>query len=161
MQYAVRHVRAGLLALLFLAPGGNAFADAKAEKILPEEEIQYRQSVMVVLGRARAQLTAMVKGNTAFDAAAAAKIAGFMTELAARTHIGYGPGTEKGAPTKADLKIWKDPAKYKKANDAMISAVGRLPAATRSKESLKNALTEAGKTCKSCHDEFKLVEFRN
>lgn len=155
------HVLAGLVALLFLSLGGSALADTKGEKVLPEEDIQYRQSVMVVLGRARAQLTAMVKSEAPFDAAAAAKVAAFMGELSARTEIGFGPGTEKGAPTKADLKIWKEPAKYKKANDAMISALARLPAAARSKESLKNALNEAGKTCKSCHDEFKLVEFRN
>jgi cytochrome c556 len=159
----MRHRLAGsvgisLLAVALLAQNGPA---AAGEKVAAEEEIQYRQSVMVVLGRARAQLTAMVKGETPFDAANATRIANFMVELASRTPAGFGPGTEKGAPTKADLKIWKEPAKYKTANDAMITAVGKLPAAAKSKDSLKNALGDAGKTCKSCHDDFKLVEARN
>jgi cytochrome c556 len=156
-----RYGIAGLLAISLFVASGLAAAQGKSEKITPEEEIQYRQAVMVVLGRARAQLTSMVKGEVPFDATAATRTANFMNELATRSNHGFGPGTEKGAPTKADLKIWKEPTKYKGASDAMINAVGKLAAAAKSKDSLKSALNDAGKTCKSCHDEFKLVEYRN
>ena len=151
----------GAVALCLFTLCGSASAKNKNEKILPEDEIQYRQAVMVVMGRARAQLISMVKGDVPFDANVATRNANFMTELAARSLIGYGPGTEKGAPTKADLKIWKEMPKYKIANDEMVAAINKLPAAAKSKDSLKEVLASSGKTCKSCHDAYKLTEFRN
>lgn len=144
--------------LLLLAAGSVL---AKEEQTTPEEEIRYRQSVMIVLGRARADLNAMAKGDVPFDAGSAQKTAALAASLAALTLRGYGPGTEKGAPTKADLKIWKEMAKYKASNDKMVAEIGKLPAAAKDKGALKDALGDLGKTCKSCHDTYKLVENRN
>lgn len=152
----------GVLVAALVAPAMYVgSAAAKEEKDTPEDEIRYRQSVMIVIGRVRADLNAMAKGDVPFDAVAAQKNAAFMGMLAAQTMRGYGPGTEKGAPTKADLKIWKEFPKYKAANDKMIAEIGRLPAASKDKGELKELLGVMGKTCKACHDTYKLVEFRN
>lgn len=144
---------------LIVLTSGNAVA--KEEAATPEEEILYRRSVMTVLGRARADLNAMAKGDVPFDAATAQKLAAFSVALAGQTLRGFGPGTEKGAPTKADLKIWKEAAKYKAANDRMLAEIAKLPAAAADRSALKETLGDLGKTCKNCHDSYKLVEYRN
>lgn len=158
----------GFFALLFvsvfLACGGAMAAskdDDKEKDITPEDEIAYRQSIMIVLGRARGELKAMVKGKVPFDAKAATENARFMDALATRSLVGYGPGTEKGAPTKADRVIWEKFSEYKEANEKMVVEMRKLPAAAGDKDSLKDVLRSLGKTCKSCHDDFKLVESRN
>lgn len=131
-----------------------------AEVSNPEEEIRYRQSVMNVMGRARAEIQAMVKSGN-YDAAVATRNANLMVMLTPLTTRAYGPGTEHGAPTKADLKIWKEPAKYKQAQDKMAAEIAKLPKAVANKEQMKEALGDLGKACKGCHDAFALAEFRN
>ena len=131
-----------------------------AEVSNPEEEIRYRQAVMNVMGRARAEIQAMVKSGN-YDAAVATRNANLMVMLAPLSARGYGPGTERGAPTKADLKIWKEPAKYKQAQDKMTAELNKLPAVAGNKDKMKEALGDLGKACTGCHDTFALSEVRN
>ena len=153
--------RAATPVILTLAALAAAPASARDDPATPEEEIHFRQSVMVVLGRIRGDLQAMAKGDVPFDAAAAQKAAALSVALSELTPRGFGPGTESGAPTKADAKIWKEMPKYKAANDKMVAAVAKLPVAAKDKSALKDALGDVGKACKGCHDAYKLVEYRN
>lgn len=146
-----------LIGLTLLLGAVNVSA---AEVSNPEEEIRYRQSVMNVMGHARAEIQAMVKSGN-YDAAVATRNANLMVMLAPLTARAYGPGTEHGAPTKADLKIWKEPAKYKQAQDKMAAEMAKLPKAVANKDQMKEALGDLGKACKACHDAFALAEFRN
>lgn len=138
----------------------GASSVSAAEVSNPEEEIRYRQSVMNVMGRARAEIQAMVKSGN-YDAAAATRNVNLMLMLTPLSARGYGPGTEHGAPTKAELKIWKEPAKYKQAQDKMATEMNKLPAIAGNKDKMKEALGDLGKACKGCHDAFALSEFRN
>ena len=131
-----------------------------AEVSNPEEEIRYRQSVMNVMGRARAEIQAMIKSGN-YDAAVATSNANLLVLLAPLSARGYGPGTEKGAPTKAELKIWKEPAKYKQSHDKMLLEVAKLPKAAANKDAMKEAVGNLAKACKGCHDAYALSEFRN
>lgn len=138
----------------------GSFGAQAAEVSNPEEEIRYRQSVMNVMGRARSEIQAMIKSGK-YDPAVAATNANLLVLLAPLSARGYGPGTEKGAPTKADLKLWKEPVKYKQAQDKMLAEVGKLPKLAANKDAMKEALGDLGKTCKACHDAYALSEFRN
>ena len=61
------------------------------------------------------------------------------------------------------MKIWKETAKFKQAAEASQKASTALVAAAKggNEAAFKTAFGELGKTCKGCHDDFRLKEFRN
>ncbi|MDQ7989244.1 MAG: cytochrome c [Candidatus Dactylopiibacterium sp.] len=142
------------LAALMLAALTTATALAQAK---PEDQIKYRQSAMVVGARSVAALNAMAKGDVPFNpeqAQAHANVLANLTRVDAAL-AAYGPGTDKGAPTKAAPKIWSEPAQFKAAFDRFATASQALPAAAGSVATLKGALADLGKTCKGCHDDYR------
>jgi cytochrome c556 len=129
----------------------------------PEDEIRYRQSVMNVIGRAMGPMGAMAQGKAPFNAAVAQKNSALVDTMLGLPFESFGAGTDKGAPTKADLKIWKETAKFNQSAEAARKAVANLAAAAKTGDEgkFKAAFGEVGKSCKGCHDDFRLKEFRN
>lgn len=130
-----------------------AFAQAK-----PEDQIKYRQSAMTVTARSNGALNAMAKGDVPFNKEVAQRHAAVIAGLSDLPLLAgaYGPGTDKAAPTKADPKIWSEPEKFKAAFDKFSMAAKALPAAAGDVATLKTALAELGKTCKGCHDDYRM-----
>jgi cytochrome c556 len=147
-------------AALLIAASSGASAQQGPK---PEDEIVYRQSVMTVIGRAMGPLGAMAKGKMAFDPAVAQKNASLIDALMELPWHSFGPGTEKGAPTRADTRIWKDSAKFKEAADTAQKAVANLATVSRTGDEarFKAAFGDVGKACKSCHDDFRLKHARH
>lgn len=137
-------------------------SSATLAQVKPEDEIRYRQSVMNVIGRNfGGVLGAMAKGERPYDQAAAVKAATLVDMLSTLPAASFGPGTDKGAPTKADPKVWKEPQKFKTAYDKMLAEVAKLPVAAKDPATLKAQVGEVGKACKACHDDFRQKEFRS
>jgi cytochrome c556 len=130
-------------------------------QVKPEDQIRYRQSVMNVMGRSFGALNAMAKGEAPYNKDAAAKNAAIVEMMSGLPAPAFGAGTEKGAPTKADMKVWSEGEKFKTAYDKMVGEVKKLPAAAGEEATLKAQVGEVGKACKGCHDDFRLKEFRN
>jgi cytochrome c556 len=130
----------------------QVFAQAK-----PEQQIEYRKASMTILGRSTAALGAMAKGDVPFNKDVAERHANLIAGLSdlPLTAGAYGPGTDKGAPTKADPKIWSQPDKFKAAYDKFTVAAKALPAAAADQKTLASALGDLGKTCKGCHDDYR------
>lgn len=143
-----------------LATGAASLAYAQAK---PEDEIRYRQSVMNVIGRSFGTLGAMAQGKIAFDAAAAAHHSAIVEMMSKLPWNSFGPGTDKGAPTKAAAKIWSEADKFKEKADKMQSEIGKLAATAKTgdESAIKAAVGDTGKACKGCHDDYRLKEFRN
>lgn len=129
----------------------------------PEAEIRYRQSVMNVTGRAMGPMGAMAQGKAPFNAAVAQKNSALVETMLGLPWNSFGPGTDKGAPSKADLKVWKETAKFKQASEVAQKAAANLAAAAKTGDEgkFKTAFGELGKSCKSCHDDFQLKQFRD
>ena len=130
-------------------------------QVKPEAQIRYRQSVMNVMGRSFGALNAMAKGEAPYNKDAAARNAAIVEMMSGLPAPAFGPGTDKGAPTKADMKIWSEGEKFKTAYEKMVGEVKKLPAAAGDDVTLKAQVGEVGKACKGCHDDFRLKEFRN
>jgi cytochrome c556 len=149
------------VAAALLAASGAAFAQQGPR---PEDEIRYRQSVMNVIGRAMGPMGAMATGKAPFNAAVAQKNSALVETLLALPWNSFGPGTDKGAPTKADPKIWTDQAKFKQGAENAQKAVANLAAAAKTGDEakFKAAFAEVPKSCNGgCHDDFRLKEARN
>jgi cytochrome c556 len=122
-----------------------------------EDEIRYRQSVFNVIGRNYGGvLGAMAKGEIPYDQAAAVKAAQLVEVLHTLPYGSFGPGTDQGAPTKAAAKIWQEQDKFKAAAENTQRELAKLPEATKSLDTLKAQVGATGKTCKACHEEYRL-----
>jgi cytochrome c556 len=150
-----------IVAASLLAAASAGLATAQQPK--PEDEIRYRQSVMNVVGRAMGPMGAMAQGKAPFNAAVAQKNSALIDSLMGLHWNSFGPGTDKGAPNKADPRIWKEATKFKQAAEAGQKAVATLADASKSGDEakFKAAFGEVGKACKGCHDDFRTKEFHN
>lgn len=142
-----------LAVLAALSVSALAFAQAK-----PEQQIEYRKAAMTVTARSMGPLSAMAKGDAPFNKEVAVRHAEVIATLSDLPLLAgaYGPGTDKGASHKSDPKVWSEPEKFKAAYDKFTVAAKALPAAAGDLKTLQVALGELGKTCKGCHDDYRM-----
>lgn len=146
------------LALLALAAAGAVTSlPAAAQFAKAEDAIKYRQSSFFVLGQHFSRIGAMANGKAPFDAKVAQENAELVAMLAKLPGAGFGPGTDKGAPTKAKPEIWTEQAKFKEHAEKFLTETTKLAAASKTGDlaQLKAAFGPAAQTCKACHDAFK------
>jgi cytochrome c556 len=143
-----------------LSVGLTCAALAQAPKA--EDEIRYRQSALNVMGRSFGALWAMSQGKMPFNAQLAADSAAIVEMMSKLPWNSFGPGTDKGAPTKAKEKIWSETDKFKDKAEKMQAEVAKLAQAAKGGDeaAIKAATGDTGKACKSCHDDYRLKEFR-
>lgn len=142
-----------LAVLAALSVSALAFAQAK-----PEQQIEYRKAAMTVTARSMGPLSAMAKGDAPFNKEVAVRHAEVIATLSDLPLLAgaYGPGTDKGASHKSDPKVWSEPEKFKAAYDKFTVAAKALPVAAGDLKTLQVALGELGKTCKGCHDDYRM-----
>ena len=130
---------------------------AAAQFAKPEDAIKYRQGALFVMGQHFARLGAMANGRIPFDAKAAQDNADVVASLASLPWAGFGPGTDKGAPTKAKPGVWTESAKFSEHADKLQAEAVKLAAAARtgSLDNLKTAFGPAANSCKACHDAYR------
>lgn len=147
-----------VIATVALCTATTVLAQAK-----PEDEIRYRQSVMNVIGRAFGPMVNMAQNKIPYNKDVVAKNTQVIETLAGLPWSAFGPGTEKGAPTKADMKIWSEPGKVKESSEKMQQEVTKLAQAVKGgdEKTIKGAIGDLGKACKSCHDDYRLKDARN
>ena len=151
MKFKVLSTFAAAAACTMLAlPAAAQFAKA-------EDAIKYRQGSLFVMGQHFSRLGAMAAGKVPFDAKAAQENADVVAYMAKLPWAGFGPGSEKGAPTKAKEDIWLEPEKFKDHSDKLIAESTKLAAATKTGtlEGMKAAFAATANTCKSCHDAYR------
>ena len=142
-----------VLAAVLLVQG----SPASAQFAKTEDAIKYRQSALFVMGQHFSRVGAMANGRVPYDAKVAAENADIVAAMAQLPWAGFGPGTDKGAPTKAEPAVWAEPAKFKDAREKMVAETGKLAAAakTGNLDSLKAAFGDTAGSCKACHDAFR------
>ena len=147
-----------IIALLALAAAAvTVSAPAAAQFAKAEDAIGYRQASFFVLGQHFGRMGAMANGKLPFDAKVAQENAEIVVHMSKLPWAGFGPGTDKGAPTKAKAAIWTEQVKFKEHADKMETETAKLAAAakTGNLDNFKAAFGEAAKTCKVCHDAYR------
>lgn len=144
------------LSFVLAAAAITLSAPASAQFAKPEDAIKYRKSALTVMAAHFGRLGAMATGKAPFDAKAAAENADVVVAMSKLPWAAFGPGTDTGE-TKAKPEIWKEPAKFKAAQEKMQGEVVKLAAAakTGNLDNLKAAFGPAAESCKGCHDEFR------
>lgn len=152
MRKAAFLISAIISAVVSATLAGGASAQAK-----PADSIEYRQCAYEVMGWNFGKMKAMVQGTVPYDKEAFIKRADIVALVATLPLEGFGPGTDKGAPTKAKPEIWTKmddfKAKMTKMNDeaTKLAAVAK----TGSLDEIKKQFGATGASCKACHDDYK------
>lgn len=130
---------------------------AAAQFAKPEDAIKYRQSSLFVMGQHFGRIGAMANGKVPFEAKAAQADAEVIAALSSLPWTGFGPGTDKAAPTKARPEVWTDQAKFQDHAQKFQAEAPKLLAAAQSGnlDQLKAAFGSAANSCKACHDNFR------
>ena len=150
--------------LLLAAAAALAIAAASAgaqqqQAPKPEQLIKWRQSAFQVLAWNSARIKAVIDGNG--DKVQAAKAAAAIAALANEGLLTLFPaGTETGKgwhDTNVKPELFKDSAKVAALNADFTKQANDLSrvAATGDEAALKDEFAKLGKTCKSCHDDFR------
>lgn len=135
----------------------TAAIPAAAQFAKPEDAIKYRQSVMTVMGSHLGRIAAVVKGERPYVPGDVQVDASLIETLSKLPFDAYGPGTDKGAKTRALPEIWSNPAKFRSRAEDMQKTATALNAAARTGrlDTVKPAFSDVAKACKACHDDFR------
>lgn len=141
-----------ILTCLALMASFSAFAQFAK----PEDAIKYRKAALTVLGTHFSRLGAMAQGKAPFDAKQVIENEVVVEMVAKLPWTAFVEGSDKG-DTKAKPEIWKDPSKFKEAQEKFINEISKLNVAAKSGklEDLKTATAAVGGACKNCHDNFR------
>src|SRR3954454_4189154 len=101
-----------LLAVVAAIAGAGVALPAAAQFAKPEDAIKYRRAAFTVMGAHFGRVAAMANGRIPFDAKAAADNAEIATIVSKLPYTAFGEGTDKGAETRAEPKIWTEMDKF-------------------------------------------------
>lgn len=146
--------------LLLTGAAGLAVA-----QVSPEDQIEYRKAgysfMSWNMGKIKAQV---VEGSVAYDQAQVAAAANAIAAIA-NSGMGalYGPGTEKSVgdeKTRVKPEFFTQKEEVAKVAIAFNQAANNLAkvAAGGDKAAIAQAFGEVGKSCKGCHDKFRMDE---
>ena len=122
----------------------------------PEDAIQYRQSVMSVIGTHFSRLGAVVKGEAPYAKEAFEQNANVAATLIPLPWDAFMmAGSDKGSKMKPEALAQKD--KFMELAKANQAEVAKLAAAAKGGDlnAIKPQFGETGKTCKACHDAYR------
>jgi cytochrome c556 len=150
-----QHARLALVATGSLAAALCALP-AHAQFAKPEDAIKYRRAVMTVMATHFGRVAGMANGKISFDPKAAADSADIALMMSKLPFVAFISGTDKGE-TKAEPKIWSEQDKFRAAAEQMQDSMVKLDAAAKSGslDTIKTAVGDTGKSCKSCHDSYR------
>lgn len=120
-----------------------------------------RQSYFALVGMAFGPMGDMVKGKMPWDGEMFASWADDLAGLSGYgVERGFAPGSEMGK-TRAKMEIWDDMDDFKDKLAAFRTEAAKLAevAATGDEAAIKAQFANTGKTCKSCHDEYKAKDY--
>ena len=123
-------------------------------------EVEYRQGLYAVIGGNFAPLGAMAGGKAPFNAAEAKLRAERVAFLAPMLKEAFPADSNGVAHTAAKPEVWTDTEGFNQALQAFIdkSAALSVAASGGDAEKIKAAIGETGKTCKACHDKYKVKD---
>ena len=153
------------IAILAIASGVAALACqtavlAHSHQSKGELAVEYRMSLYTVIAANFAPLADMAEGKIPFNAADAKTRAERVAFITPMLKEAFPPDSNGVAHTAAKPEIWTNPTEFNQALQALIDKSAALPAAAKSGDAAKfnAAVQETGKTCKSCHDKFKVKD---
>lgn len=129
---------------------------AAAQFAKPEDAIKYRKAAFTVMATHFGRVAGMANGKIPFDAKMAADNAEIATMMSKLPYAAFIEGSDKG-DTNAEPKIWTEMDKFKAAATKMQDEMAKLNVVAKGGDiaAIKAAVSETGKSCKACHDNYR------
>jgi cytochrome c556 len=121
-----------------------------------QDAIAKRKALMKAVGGATKESGQMVKGEIPYDAVKAKAHMETIAKSWGDFAAAFPKGTETGGETTAAPKIWQTFADFDAQGKAMAAAAAKAAGATATVDSFKAAFGDVTKTCKSCHDDYRV-----
>jgi cytochrome c556 len=119
--------------------------------------IEQRQDLMEQTRDALKPMIGMTRGQVDFDANTVSESLAVFAMVAEKAPALFPEGSETGFDTEAKETIWSDRAGFEQAFENWANATAEAQAATiDSVETLQPALQGVLKTCKGCHDDYRV-----
>jgi cytochrome c556 len=117
--------------------------------------VDYRKNNMKIIGGHMGSIAAIVKGEVDQKEQLAVHAKG-MAEMSALVKSAFEAKVLSGKST-SKAEIWSDWNKFSTAADNFQNAAQELAeaAAKGEQRDIRTAMAKVGKSCKSCHDDFK------
>jgi cytochrome c556 len=121
------------------------------------DPVKTRENLMKQNGKHAKDVVQMIRGQQPFDAKKVEAAFAQWADTAKQLPGLFPKGSEKGGDNRASPKIWQD----KKGFDQKVADFAKVVADNRgnavaSLAGLKQAVSAVGKSCDSCHDEYRL-----
>ena len=145
-----------LSAVLALAIGCTSLFphDAHAQG-KPDRLVKQRQAAMMLMGKYWGPLNGMRQGKAPYNEDVIERNAAFLDALSQMPWDGFKVET-KSVKSRALPAVFDNAAGFRKAQDELRSAVGRLTSVIRGDEAgFKAAAGAVGKACGGCHQDFR------
>jgi cytochrome c556 len=125
--------------------------------IAQTDPVKTRENLMKQNGKHAKDVVQMIRGQQPFDAKKVEAAFAQWADTAKQLPGLFPKGSEKGGDNRASPKIWQD----KKGFDQKVADFAKVVADNRgnavaSLAGLKQAVSAVGKSCDSCHDEYRL-----
>ncbi|MDR2030784.1 MAG: cytochrome c [Azoarcus sp.] len=137
-----------------------SLASSASAQVKPEDQIKYRQAAYSFAAWNMGKIKANLDGT--FDAAQVKAAANAVAAVASSGMSAlYGPGTDKSIGTQKTFvkpELFQNGAEVGKLAGNFATAAAALAKAAESGDAavVKTAFGEVGKTCKACHDQFRI-----
>jgi cytochrome c556 len=149
MRY--RLMAAGICMMLAAGFAADSIAQAK-----PEDLVQNRQSAMQLQGKYLYSIVPMARNRIPYDAGIVARNVGYLQVLLQMPWDDFQPSTQ-GVKSRALPAIFKQPEKFKAAQDAVQKEVAKLADTVKGGDeaAIKAGILSLNDTCGNCHDNFR------
>ena len=135
---------------------GAGYASMVLAQQKPEVLVKQRQAAMTLIGKYWGPINAMAQGKAPYDAAVAARNAGYLDALAEMPWDGFHASTkDTSEKTRALPAIYENEGKFKEAADKLRSSTDKLVAGPKEEGAFNAAPKEVGQACGGCHKEFR------
>ena len=120
---------------------------------------QLRQDLMKDVRQAAKPVGNMLRGNEEFDAETLMASLDVFSKAAAQYGELFPEGSESGFETEAAPAIWEDRAGFDEALAAFAEATSlAIESAPQSLEEARETVSPVFKTCKGCHDNYRIED---
>jgi cytochrome c556 len=131
----------------------DAIAQAQPK---PETMVQSRQSAMRLQWKYLSPLVQMARSRVPYDAAIAARNAGYVDVLLKMAWDDFTPATE-GVKSRTLPVVYKEPDQFKAAQEAVQAEAAKLAATVKGGDeaAIKAGVLALNDACNNCHDKFR------
>ncbi len=143
--------------LLCFAVVASVITAAYAQFTKPEDAIEYRKSVMTLIGHHFGRMAAVVKGQQPYNRNDFVRDAALVETFSKLPWEAFMvPGTDKGA-TRLKPEAFLERSKFNKDGQKMEAEVMQLVSAANSGnlDAIKDQFGEVAKSCQACHKQFR------